>query len=67
MFRVVEKHPVLAEAANYIAAAVHEETAAARHARRAGEVGSSSALDAFSGEEMDSSQVWFNSVNFFLG
>lgn len=61
--KVLEKHPVLAEAANYIAAAVQEEIVAARHARRtAGEAGSAAANisvfspDGYSGEEMDSSQ-----------
>ena len=57
-FRIAELHPSLAEAANHIAAAVHEEAATGNATSQASSSGYSYSLDALSDEEeMDSSQV----------
>lgn len=57
-FRIAELHPALAEAANHIAAAVHEEAATGNAASQGSSSGYSYSLDALSDEEeMDSSQV----------
>ena len=57
--RIAELHPSLAEAANHIAAAVHEEAATGSSSNHQGtSSGYSYSLDALSDEEeMDSSQV----------
>lgn len=59
MFRIVELHPALAEAANNIAAAVHEEAIATTPSSQpTTSSGYSYSLEALSDdEEMDSSQV----------
>jgi hypothetical protein len=58
IFRIAELHPSLAEAANHIAAAVHEEAAAGSATSQGSSSGYSYSLDALSDEEeMDSSQV----------
>jgi len=55
--RIAELHPSLAEAANHIAAAVHEEAATGNATSQASSSGYSYSLDALSDEEeMDSSQ-----------
>ncbi|KAJ9580541.1 hypothetical protein L9F63_024281 [Diploptera punctata] len=55
--RIIELHPSLAEAANHIAAAVHEEAATASSSNPGTSSGYSYSLDALSDEEeMDSSQ-----------
>ncbi|KAJ4446849.1 hypothetical protein ANN_13548 [Periplaneta americana] len=58
--RIAELHPSLTEAANHIAAAVHEEAATGSAANQGSSSGYSYSLDALSDEEeMDSSQMWF--------
>ncbi|XP_023726645.1 ubiquitin-like protein 7 isoform X2 [Cryptotermes secundus] len=55
--RIAELHPALAEAANHIAAAVHEEAATGNVSNQGSSSGYSYSLDALSDEEeMDSSQ-----------
>jgi hypothetical protein len=57
-FRIAELHPALAEAANHIAAAVHEEAATGNASSQGSSSGYSYSLEALSDEEeMDSSQV----------
>jgi hypothetical protein len=58
IIRIAELHPALAEAANHIAAAVHEEAATGNVTNQGSSSGYSYSLDALSDEEeMDSSQV----------
>jgi hypothetical protein len=58
IFRIAELHPALAEAANHIAAAVHEEASTGNVTNQGSSSGYSYSLDALSDEEeMDSSQV----------
>lgn len=57
-FRIVELHPALAEAANHIAAAVHEEAVTGNPTTQPTTSGYSYSLEGLSDdEEMDSSQV----------
>lgn len=59
IFRIAELHPSLAEAANHIAAVVHEEAATGSATNQGSSSGYSYSLDALSDEEeMDSSQVF---------
>lgn len=57
-FRIVELHPALAEAANHIAAAAHEEAVSSNNCGPSTSAGFSQLMDVLSDEDdMESSQV----------